>query len=151
MRFSFIALLIWAPFVSAEPFGPDEYCSRACEIIIRKAQFHTIYRGIDWRQEACTNDLKITSGYLCLRIFCTPEESAERLAESNATCQLVNSPLPSYSIIDSYTDEDINNLHHLISEDIFEIPAIIFNEVVIPSKVLYELAYRTLVWVSWSN
>lgn len=145
MRFSFAALFIWATFVFAEPYGPDEFCSRACERIIGTAQFRAIDKDASWSQDLCTNDLRIASGFLCLRIFCTQNESIERLDEFNKTCQGVNSPLPPYSIIDSYTDRDINNLHHLTPEEISETPAIVFNEIVVPTKELYGLAYKTLV------
>jgi len=145
MRVFFLALLTWLSFVFAEPYGPDEFCYRACEIVIGTAQFHSINHDADWRKESCTNELKLTSGFLCLRIFCTPEEIVDRLLEFNETCRHVDSPLPPYSIINGYTDEDIDHLHHLTPEEISETPAITFNEVVVPSKQLYGLAYRTLV------
>ncbi len=53
--------------------------------------------------------------------------------------------LTRYSLIDHYTDEDIGRLHHLNPGEISADPRIIFDEVVVPTEELYELAFRTLV------
>lgn len=145
MPLLFIVLFSWACLVFAEPFGPTEFCFRSCQTVIGAAQFHTNTPEVDWIQESCTNDLRISSAFLCFKIFCNPKEILDGLANFNETCRLVDSPLPSYSLIDRYTDDDINRLHHLAPEEVIENPTIFFKETVVISKDLYKLAFKTLV------
>lgn len=62
------------------------------------------------------------------------------------TCQRrSNVTIPPFSIVDGYSDEDVDALRHLHQEEIPKGKDFVLNEVAVPSKEVFNLAFDTLV------
>ncbi|KAG9231306.1 ferric reductase like transmembrane component [Amylocarpus encephaloides] len=148
MQRFFVVLILCIPFASAKIPAPNEFCFGACRLIFSTAQFNTtnLKTGESWGYgaPACRNELQIHSLYLCNRQFCSPEERDRGLAKWNETCRFWDLTLPPFSIVDSYTNEDLGHLHHLELDEVTWPVTIIWNEVVVPSEHLFHLALNTL-------
>ncbi|RDL40881.1 uncharacterized protein BP5553_00860 [Venustampulla echinocandica] len=141
-----VLLTISGSLVSAQ-FEPPDFCFSACRQVSRAVQFNTTNpeTGKPWVSDACHNELRLSSLYLCARIFCTQEERARGTAGFNQTClTFSNTTLPPYSLIEDYTDDDIGRLYHVQPEDVFGTTPTILNKIVVPSEKIFQLAFNTL-------
>lgn len=103
--------------------------------------------GLKGKLDACSNENHITSLYLCLSVYCTPEDKERGVKEKEEWCERWgNETLPSYDeIVGGYSEEDIEGLHHLETSDIFTDDKVVLDDVAIPSNKLFHLGYDTLV------
>ncbi|CAG8953908.1 hypothetical protein HYFRA_00010869 [Hymenoscyphus fraxineus] len=123
----------------------DEYCFVACQQILRSVRFNNTAPKTGQPWPACGNELEFTSLYLCNKLYCTDDERKRGIDGLNEKCRrFYNSTAPPYSLIDGFTGDEILELHHLeVGELNREAPSI-YNEVLVPSKKLYGLAWDTL-------
>lgn len=147
MLLSLVLLTIWSSLVYAQ-FEPPDFCYSACQQFSRAVQFNTTNpeTGKLWVNDACRNELRIASLYLCARVSCTEEERVRGANFFNQTClTFSNTTIPPYSLVEGYTDKDIGRLYRVQPEDVFTSTPSILNEVVVPSEKLFQLAFNTLV------
>ncbi|KAH7381933.1 ferric reductase like transmembrane component-domain-containing protein [Cadophora sp. MPI-SDFR-AT-0126] len=149
----YILLTCLSSYAWGRPTDPSEFCFGGCELALGSFQFNeTSTSGSTpadpstlHAKNGCNNGLQVPSLYLCLKIYCTAGERARGLDGMNETCQRgSNITIPPYSIVDGYSDEDIDGLRHLQPEEIPRGGDFILNEVSIPSKQVFKLAFDTL-------
>ncbi|KAL3418133.1 ferric-chelate reductase [Phlyctema vagabunda] len=140
MRSSLLLLITLSTFIWARS-APTEFCFGACQQILRSVHFNETNPGIN---KPCRNEFEIPSLYICAKLHCNPDQRERSLVGLNKTCLRRNATLPSFSIIDKYTDDDISKLRRLQSGDTSRPDPLDLSEVVVPSEKLYELAYDTL-------
>ena len=64
----------------------------------------------------------------------------------NETCQRrSNVTIPPFSIVDGYSDDDVDALRHLQQEEIPIGRDFVLNEVAVPSNEVFKLSFDTLV------
>lgn len=92
----------------------------------------------------CQSTKVLTSLYLCNKMYCAGGERSTGLAFLNDTCQSkVNHTIPSFDLVDDYTDERMDQLYHFQKTE-WENGAT-FQNPVLPSEYFFLLAYNTLV------
>ncbi|KAH8602445.1 ferric reductase like transmembrane component-domain-containing protein [Bisporella sp. PMI_857] len=143
MLLYFIAFAGCISLTFARTTPPDSFCFGASQQIIRTVKFSVSDPNQGWIAQSCSNELAIESLYLTLKLHCTEDEQNRGLVTLNQTCSnQADTPLPPFSLIDKYTDEDISRLHHLEPQELQS--GVAFNEVIIPSERLFMLAFKTL-------
>lgn len=120
----------------------DQYCFIACQQALSGLTFagspsqEETYEG-----EPCENSLHVQSIFLCVRRYCSEHQVEVGYEYASAGCKASGYSLPSMTIVDSFTMEDMNKIKLLEygdKPDSFESP-------VIPSRELYQLGERTQV------
>ena len=120
----------------------DQYCFIACQQALSGLTFagspsqEETYEG-----EPCENSLHVQSIFLCVRRYCSEHQVEVGYVYATAGCKASGYPLPSMTIFDSFTMEDMNRIKPLEygdKPDSVESP-------VIPSRELDQLGERTQV------
>lgn len=142
-----LLLTAWMPTVLAGISGELTYgsCQLAFAYITFDDQVPVPLKNPNKLRDKCQNLLQIESLYLCLNIHGQGTDAwHEPLEADNATCRkYLDSPLPPLSIVDRYSDEDIDALKHFTLED--KDAHAVFREVALPTEKLYHDAFATLV------
>ncbi|PVH69696.1 ferric reductase like transmembrane component [Cadophora sp. DSE1049] len=146
----YILLTCLSSIAWGRPTNPSEFCFGGCELALGIFKFNdsssspadaSALRA----KNGCDNEFQVPSLYLCLKIFCTVDERVRGLSNMNETCQRrSNITIPPFSIVDGYSDEDIDGLRHLQPEEIPKGREFVLNEVAVPSKQVFKLAFDTL-------
>lgn len=99
--------------------------------------------GLPFLEKRCAGGMAATSLYLCAEMYCPDEDPVEGLRPLNESCRTVNSTLPPVHVIAEYTEEDWEGFKRVNS--IGEDGVYVYDEVVLPSEALLQLAWDTLV------
>ncbi len=152
MRFSFpspflLLLLSWASSRAWARPGPEEFCFAACQLLLRPVRFDAAGAPKAAKAlESCSNELELTSLYLCTRLFCSDAERAGGLEGLEELCRGRNLTIPSYdSVAGRYSDADIGRLYHLRPVEVRWSAETVLSEVAVPLKETFQLAWDTLV------
>ncbi|KAK0111110.1 hypothetical protein ONS95_001487 [Cadophora gregata] len=146
----YILLTCLSTYARGRPTDPSEFCLGGCELALSIFKFNESSSSpadlSTLRAKAgCDNEFQIPSLYLCLSLFCTEDERIVGLNGMNETCRSrSNVTLPPFSIVDRYSDEDIERLRHLQVEEIPNGADFVFNEIAVPSIQVFKLAFDTL-------
>jgi hypothetical protein len=131
-----ILLITWSSIICAR-LNPEDYYFGACQQIVGSVQFNNtdLETGESCVGQicACNNQLAIASLYLCNRIYCSPKETSKGISDLDEVYRtFVNVTLPPYSIVEGYTEDEIDQLRHLQLGDVFEDAGRVLDEVVVP-------------------
>lgn len=134
---------IWGRSPLAAGVSPGEMCFNACRIALQP-MFNDVEFDTSPLAQSCHSRLRLTSLYLCLRVYCQGSHQSEGLDNLNRTClDHAESPLPPFNIIANYTDHAISGLRHLQREE--AVYTATLGEVVVPSDRLFDLSFKTHV------
>jgi hypothetical protein len=142
-----VVVLLYPYAVVAGSAAGNDLTFGACTLALGPVHFLDHGARSSKLVELCQNQLRIKSLYLCIRKHGVFEGTEGGLQRQNQTCQAyLNRALPSFNIIDDYSDYDIPKLKRLEVEDRGN--AVLLEEVVLVSGRLYTAAYDTLVFES---
>lgn len=139
----FTALAFFAVFSAAE-FNPTkiQYCFEGCmEALAEQTYVGTPTAEDGYYLETCENALHVQSIFLCVRAYCTSEEARQGFEFESSNCKKNGASLPSMSIVDNVTMEDIQSMQTLD----YGVTLEMINSTIIPSRDHYQLGLRTIV------
>ena len=128
------------------PPAGSQICLYACQESLWEVTFGTTVSTDDYYTGYCQDTLRFSSTYLCAKQLCSPHEIESGLEYIRHTCEEVDLPIPSFeSTIANFSDEAIKDVRVVRQ---YEISAEeIINSTLLPSRELFDLAYRTNVSV----
>ncbi|KAI5459632.1 ferric reductase like transmembrane component-domain-containing protein [Mariannaea sp. PMI_226] len=133
--------------------SPGLTCYLACEKTLGLVRFddgdgNGIAVGLN---KTCRSLRGLTSLYLCLDVYCTPEAIDAGLGPLNETClQGAAVSIPSYAaVVEKFAAGDIDKLRRIEWEESQRSP--VFSEVVLPSKTHFGYWWDTLDSVFYVN
>lgn len=137
------AAAVWLSTVEASKDFPG-YCFVACQKTLQSLQFDDMPQHAPQLTQQCQSHKRFLSLYLCLNLYCFPEDRPRGLDQLNQTCQRwANTTIPDFDIIANYTAEDVAHLRRMEKEDYMN-PGVL-EEAVIPSIRFFKLWFDTLV------
>lgn len=126
---------------SSDP-SPNQYCFAACQTAFSGQNFSGSPSTADGDTAGnCANALFVQSTFLCVKAYCPSDQARSGYAYANEQCESSGYSLPSLSIVDNVTMEDIQTMQTLQYGDT---PPVI-NSTIIPSADLFQLGLRTMV------
>lgn len=91
----------------------------------------------------CQNDLLVKSIYLCARAYCSPHDLEVGWEYANKQCVENSTPLPSLTIVDNFTTEEINAMPTLGFDGYFTSGEEVTNNTIMPTRELARLGKHT--------
>lgn len=124
-----------------------KHCFDGCELTLNYVDFSDTDHSLSKKIRTCRSELRASSLYLCIDQYCKEGGRKQWLIGANETClRISNVTLPSYTIIERFTPEDVANLRRLHAEEgMWNSDPTVLNEVVIPDEAFFERAFKTLV------
>lgn len=135
--------LLSLPIARADGIWSGGPCLSACQLWLSLVSFADMPAGLPFLEKRCTGGMAATTLYLCAELYCPDEDPVEGLRSLNESCRTINSTLPPMHVIAEYTEEDRERLKRVdaVSENGIDV----YDEVVLPSESLLQLARNTLV------
>lgn len=122
----------------------EKLCGKACRQTFKTLRFADVPDDLPSPFQECSSRLYQQGLYLCWGIYCTTDARLVESRSMNRTCKdLVDSYIPPYNIVDSFTDEDIALLTRFNATSPYRKQP--FSQPMLPSQDFYHLWARTLV------
>jgi predicted ferric reductase len=124
-----------------------KYCFEGCDLTLAYVTFNDSNAAAGSKKiRTCLNELHWTSLYLCFHEYCNDAGRDLWIAEQNDRClRLGNVSVPSYSIIDEYSPEDVAGLRRLrAGEGMWDSEPMVLSEAALPDQPFFERAFKTL-------
>lgn len=160
-----LLLSLKIPLAAAARVRHDAPCFEICQTLLQPVLFSDIPglrndtaspppSPLPPALRPCASRLAASSLFLCSAEFCTAPERAAGLALLNETCQRgLDVRLPSLSIVDGYTDEDVARLRRLQRGEFGWVGdaanGTVFEEPVLPEEGLFESLFNT--FAAWGT
>lgn len=143
---------LYVLFLVAKSLQYDEptkaqQCVVACNECFDELSFGTTTSTDDYYTGYCLDTLKWESTWLCSKLYCTSYQIMTGADYAGKPCRTeVHIDIPSYNaVIANYSSEALNAVPRI--EYSPEPPTDIFNNTVVPSKALFDIAFKTVVCI----
>ena len=146
MRQGLLLLFLFGASNAASNLRTGTHCFDACDLTLNYVDFNDTDRSLSKKVRTCGSVFHASSLYLCADVYCEENGREEWLAGANKTCEeTVGERLPSWSVIEEYTEEDVAGLRRLRAEEgLWDSEKVVLGEVVIPDQDFFGRAFRTI-------
>lgn len=143
---SFLLLPFLLKLAVAGQLTENQLCMAACDAALSYLTFNGSELQSYYVAE-CTNSLRVQSMFVCSKTYCKESDIQPGLNYFEKYCQTYGSvDLLPYSIISNFTTESIEALRQVTTADLLSEES--FDEVVLLSKDLYDVSWKTVVMLT---